>query len=338
MAMISKSFKRFAAKECQGSSLLYEQLSYEIADDGELLELASYAQSGQPVPNLFMGAIHYLLLQGDHHHLQTFYSSIVREAAEVSGAFPFFKDFCKQNRQNIIDLLQSRLVQTNEVRRCAYLYPSFCYIYERAQQPLALIEIGTSAGLQLLWDHYAYTYSTGATYGRPESEMLIRSELRGAHTPILPKQSPPVHVRIGIDLHVSDMRESMDYLWLKALIWPEHIERRRMFEQAVRCSHRHAVQLIEGNGVTLLPKIASVIPKDTALCIFHTHVANQLLEAEKEELMQHVRQIGATRDVFHLYNNMWDSNLHLDSIIRGKSTSETLAEVDGHGRWFRWLR
>ena len=45
-------------------------------------------------------------------------------------------------REEIITLLQTKLVQTNEVRRCAYLYPSFSYIFNKVNKPLALIEMG----------------------------------------------------------------------------------------------------------------------------------------------------------------------------------------------------
>ena len=59
---LSEQFKKFAVRECKESSQLYEFLSLKIAEDEEMLELASYTREGQPVPNLFLGAVHYLLL------------------------------------------------------------------------------------------------------------------------------------------------------------------------------------------------------------------------------------------------------------------------------------
>ncbi len=35
---------------------------------------------GQPVPNLLLGAVHYLLLAGKEHHVKTYYSSLVEHA------------------------------------------------------------------------------------------------------------------------------------------------------------------------------------------------------------------------------------------------------------------
>jgi len=165
----------------------------------------------------------------------------------------------------------------NEVRRCGYLYPCFFLVYAKARKPLSLIEIGTSAGLQLLWDKYAYSYNiSDKTYGDVDSPVRIASEIRGDRTPPFLGVIPPVASRIGIDLHLNDLRDPEDRLWLKALIWPEHDDRRELFERAADCFKNHPVELVEADGVTHLPLVAERIPQDTAICIFHTHVANQM--------------------------------------------------------------
>jgi len=161
---VAKRFGRFAVHECRGSSPLYEQLSFHIAADEKLLCLASHARSGQPVPNLLFGAVRDLLLKGYEHGLREFYGSIVKEPRAQEAAFPYFRDFCLRYWEDIQDILVHRLVQTNEVQRCAYLYPVFCCIYEQVKKPLSLIEIGTSAGLQLAWDQYRYDYGWGGVH------------------------------------------------------------------------------------------------------------------------------------------------------------------------------
>src|SRR5699024_2083466 len=128
--ILSKRFLHFANMECKGSSPLYEYLSMEIAEDNELLTIASKAGKGQPAPNLFFGAVHFLLHGGKEHLLKDFYPSITVNPKLYEAAFPVFKDFCITYRSEIEVVLKTRLVQTNEVRRCAYLYPVFCTIYE----------------------------------------------------------------------------------------------------------------------------------------------------------------------------------------------------------------
>lgn len=333
---LSERFKNFAKLECSGSSALYEHLANKISEDEALLELCTHAQEGQPVPNLLLGSVHYLLLKGTEHPLKDYYPSVTAQHKSPEGSFVHFKDFCEIHRNKIIPILQKRLVQTNEVRRCAYLYPIFCYIYDQVQKPLSMIEIGSSAGLQLLWDKYQYSYGTDEVYGDPQSNVHITSEIKGQNTPSFLKNSPPVAAKVGLDLHISDLADTDDYLWLKSLIWPEHQERLDLFEKAAKRFNENPIKLIEGDGVGLLPEVVDSLPKESPICIFHTHVANQIPERLKHELLATIKTIGQKRDVFHLYNNMWDRKLHLDYYLDGKVYTNTVGETDGHGRWFEW--
>lgn len=334
---LSQTFLTFAEKECKGSSLIYEYLSKQIAKDNSLLKIASRAREGQPVPNLLFGAVHYLLLKGTEHPLKDYYPSIVETPKSFKDLFSIFKDFCLNYQKEIEVILQTKLVQTNEVRRCSYLYPAFCMIYERAMKPLSLIEIGTSAGLQLNWDKYCYSYGKDKWYGKIDSELPITAEIKGANRPFLLKTAPPVTTRIGFDLQTIDLRDEEEELWLKSLIWPEHKERLFLFEKAVKNSNKGSLNLINGDGISLLPHFAETIPDDSVICIFHTHVANQMPLEGKQLLLQTVDAIGEQRDVFHLYNNIQDRFLHLDYYLAGKRSENTIAETDGHGRWFEWL-
>lgn len=285
-----------------------------------------------------MGAVHYLLLKGSRHPLRNFYPSIVNKPKSYKHSFPFFKDFCTVYKVQITSILKEKMVQTNEVRRCSYLYPSFSYAYNIVKKPLALIEIGTSAGFQLLWDKYSYSYHSDEHFGNPDSNVHIISEIKGNKTPHFPEFSPPITYRYGIDLHINDLSKVEDSLWLHSLIWPEHNERRLLFEQALECviHHKNDLTLIEGDGVDLLPSIVEQIPSDSTPCIFHTHVANQIPIDIKQKLIDKIRCIANKRNIVHIYNNMWDRDLHLDYFINGNEHNETIAETDGHGRWFRW--
>lgn len=335
---LSQKFKRFSKVECHGSSPLYEYLAMRISEDEALLELASFSNQHQPEPNLLFGAVHYLLLSGVKHTLSHYYPSLSSQPQSDNQLFPTFKQFCTQYIKEITAIIGERYVQTNEVRRCGFLYPSFNYIYSKSLKPLSLIEIGTSAGLQLNWDRYRYTYNGQGSFGESSSKVTIATQIVGEKEPELYLKSPPVMEKYGLDLHVNDLLKTEDVLWLRSLIWPEHVERVNLFELAAEHFKRSPVKLIEGDGVDLLPELVTKIPSDSTLCIFHTHVANQFSKETKQELLKHVQQIGRNRDVFHLYNNIWDRYLHLDYVIDGHSYSEILAETDGHGEWFKWMR
>jgi hypothetical protein len=72
---LSERFKRFAMHP-DLQSPLYRRLSWCIAADLELLALAAHVRTGQPIPNLFFAAVHFLLLKGMQHPLSAFYPSI----------------------------------------------------------------------------------------------------------------------------------------------------------------------------------------------------------------------------------------------------------------------
>lgn len=332
---LSGLLREFALDE-RVSSPLYRHLASNVAKDDDLLDITLHARSEQPVPNILFSAVQYLLFQGKKHPLRDYFPSLASSPKRSDQSFPFFREFCLENRDELISLLQTKIVQTNEVRRCSYLYPAFCYIYEKTKKPLSLIELGTSAGMLLLWDCYRYDYGLKQKYGDQTSDVQIKAEIRGGGRPPLLLKSPPVSSRVGLDLHVNNLTIESDTLWLKALIWPEHKERFILFEKAVQSVREHPLHLIEGDGITLIPKLAEDTPEDTTLCIFHTHVANQLPEEAKLMLVDHINKIGKNRDVFHLYNNMWDGKLHLDYWINGRSINNIVGSTDWHGKWFTW--
>lgn len=311
----------------------------EIADDKEILQLSSNAKEGQPVPNLLFGTVHYLLYKGKDHPLKNFFPSIDKNPKPVKESFLYFKDFCKTYEIEIRSMMKEKMVQTNEVRRCGYLYPAFIYTYQLVKKPLAMIEIETSTGFQLLWDKYSYSYNSSESYGNIHSNVHIQSEIIGEKKPTLTNEVPPITHRYGLDLHINDLSDMEDALWLKGLIWPEHHERRELFEQALASVkiYKDDLCLIEDDGIHLLNSIVEQIPSDSTIVIFHTHVANQIPIKSKHRLLEKVKQISEKRDVVHIYNNIWDRNLHLDYFITGIERNDIIAETDGHGRWFRWM-
>lgn len=94
-AVIAQRFRNFAKNECKCSSELYEFLSNQIAGDNGLLKLCAYTRTGQPIPNLLFGAIHYLLLRGTNHRLSEYYPSIVKEPKDIKGSFIPLKTFVR---------------------------------------------------------------------------------------------------------------------------------------------------------------------------------------------------------------------------------------------------
>ena len=335
-ATLSRQFRIFAEQECVDSSPLYEHLANKIAGDEELLEIASMIPPNQPAPNLLLAAVQYLLVFLKDP-LAKYYASFTATPHPIQEVYPFFKAFVMKHTAQLKSLFQEKLVQTNEIRRCAYLYPMMTDIYHKHQRPLAFIEIGASAGLQLGMDHYNYCYNRQLSIINTDNGCILSSENRGETLPASVSKPPVVCQRIGIDLNPIDLRQKEESQWLQALIWPEHHERRMLLNEVLPIFHRLDIKLIKGDAIQLVKELSQTIEQETMLVVYHTHVANQMPLELRHALMEQLKEISMVRPLYHCYNNLFDLQLHQDFINHGTISSiRTMERADGHARWFKW--
>jgi hypothetical protein len=337
---LAARFARFAAEECAGYSPLYERLAAGVAGDAGLLALAAHAGPGQPPPNLLLGAVHYLLLRDADDPLAAFYPSLARDPAPAGEAYPAFRAFCLARGDEIAALLATRRVQTNEVGRSAYLYPAFGWIARLAGRPLALVEIGASAGLNLNWHRYGYRYAgDGRTYGDPGSPVVVESEWRGPLRPSLPPWAPPVASAVGVDLHPLNPTDADQALWLRALVWPEHRRRAALLAGALGLARSHPPRVVAGDGVDRVAGLVHEAPAGAAPCVFHTHALYQFTD-DRARLAATLAGIGARRDLYYLSveeDGTGPARAQLTAWKGGQRSEALLARCHGHGRWIEWL-
>jgi hypothetical protein len=96
-----------------------------------------------------------------------------------------------------------RAPQTNEIRRSAALLPALWWVLGQVgERPVALSELGASAGLNLLLDRFGIQTPQGLA-GPADSTVQLRPEWRGT-----PPAARPLNVvdRAGVDLHPIDVR------------------------------------------------------------------------------------------------------------------------------------
>jgi hypothetical protein len=334
---LAQQFARFAQVECRGSSPLYEALSWSIAVDHDMLDLAAHAGPGQPVPNLFFAAVHFVLARTADAPLVEFYPSLTAAARPPVEAYPALRTFCRDHAVAIRSLLGSRRVQTNEVGRCAYLFPAFTRVATLAgDRPLALIEIGASAGLNLLWDRCRYRYDETAAYGVGDSPVSIRCQLRGDLRPPLVRRPPAIVERIGIDLQPVDVDDEDAVRWLEALVWPEARERADLLRAAIALARREPPRLVSGDGAVVLAATVDAMPPEVPVCVFHTHTLNQVPPAARARLTALLRELATTRELYRLSAEWLGApvpQLTLTTWSRGEARERLLARCDHHGRW-----
>ncbi len=329
------------AADCHGYSPIYEHLTAAIADDSELQALSTGGIEGQPPPNLICAASHYLLLSGVQHDVAGYYPSVTANAAPIDdGLYPAFRDFCLSHAGAIRALVTSRLVQTNEVGRSACLLPGYAEASRREDgRPLALIDFGCSAGLNLLFDRFGYDYGPGRlAWGDTASLVQLRCELRGDAMPPLRGGAPVAGWRVGVDLNPIDVTDADSLLWLRALVWPEHREREATLVAAANLMREHPQRLVKGDGVELLPSLLAEAPADHALVVYYSFVLHQLSPGARRRFYAALADASHARPVYvvSMAGLMQATSIELTTWRNGEHQRETLAECMAHGQWIRY--
>lgn len=342
---MAERFRRIAEEQFEGYSPLYERLARGVADDPDVLDVVSGVGHGKPVvPLLLLASAHYLLLKGVEHPLAAYYPSVIGydRPPQDGDPYPIFHDFVLQNRREIERLVQTRIVQTNEVQRCACLLPVFGLLYKEAlKRPLALVEVGTSAGLHLLWDKYGYSYGTDLRFGDPNSPVQLSCELRGRFRPPMPDPFPRVAYRAGIDLDPIDVRDTDQVLWLRALIWPEHRERAELLERAVGVARQDPPALMKGDMFDLLPQAVRQAPRGTAVCVYHSYTIVQLPKEARDRLTSLIGELSVDRPIYRVSQEWLGGETAQITLMRyaGNTYEEQhLADCHPHGHWLEWKR
>lgn len=325
------------------ASPLYAELSYAVSGSPELLALAARTRNRQPPPNMLFGAVQYLLLRGAEHPLAAHYPIVSGKPRPMAPAAEDFRDFCRTHADEVAEIVRTRRTQTNVVRRCTCLVPAFSVVSREAQgRPLHLIDLGASAGLNLNFDRYGVRYTRAGRevlrWGDAGAVVQLEAELRGDGLPAL-EQHIPVGGRVGVDLDPIDALDPEALLWLRALIWPEHIERHQRLVDAAEELRAHPVRLLGGDAVEALPDLLAAAPGDEALTVYTTVALYQFPRAARERMERTLVEAGRSRPVWRVALEGMDTmELTLTRYRDGSAAhTELLATASPHGWWLEWV-
>jgi hypothetical protein len=366
---LADHFQGFAAVVERDGGTTYPAICRSVADDDDLLSLLNGAPLPQRRPLLLLAAVHFLLLSGTEHPLAAFYDTVAIVRGIPSAPPPgddvaaAFADFCHLHRAEIERLVATRSTQTNEVGRCSALLPGLCLIASQYEwnEPLSLLDLGTSAGLNLLFDDYGYTYraANGAgvrTAGATDSAVTVECSARDDLTSLPELRLPVMAERVGLDLSPVDPFSDDEALWLLACQWPDNPARFGRLRAALANVRAvaHPPRLERGNMLTDLPRIAASMAGDGPLVVFHSWVAAYLSEQEQRSLTEQVARLDAHRPVHHLYcespfetpglptppspvpREGPDLATTLVHVGPGGRPAVRLADTHPHGYWIRW--
>ena len=330
LARLSDKFRWFAEEARKLESPLWERVSLLVAEEPRLLDMANDARPGVQQPNMLLAAFHYLLLDSPIPPKELV--ATMSDAAIVS--------FLLGHEDEVRALIRDRLVQTNEVRRCALFLPAFATVAREVQRPLALVEVGSSAGLLLNFDRYHYRYEPGGEVGSADA-LTLTCEVRGEVMPPLDLSAIAVASRVGIDLNPVRVDSETDVNWLRSLIWPEHDERQERLNTALAVAGEHPPDVRAGDAFELLPELVSAIPADVTPVVFHCMTLAHMSRPQRERFPQMLGELAAARDGDLVWLGV--EYIDTDSLHRGRFNADgsydfsKLANVNPHGAWLEWF-
>jgi len=310
---VTRTYREFARLEARGRSAAYEALAESVADDAALVSFIASLPPEKRQPNLLFAAARYLL-----------------------GAPPeigSLRELASQSRAGLTELILARRTQTNEPARSAVLLPALAQL----PPPLALIEAGASAGLNLLVDRYSYDYAGHRLAGLDPEAPTLWCEPRG---PVpLPARIPAISWRAGIDLNPLDVTREDDVRWLSCLVWPGEGDRAQRLAAAIASARRDPPEVHRGDMLADLPSLAARAPADATLVVYHTSALWYVPAERREQFAGIVRGLGAT----------WLSS-EPPGVVPGTEgpardghtcvlarDGRGIALTESHGTWLRWL-
>ena len=259
---LAEGYRAFAG-ESAGESPRYSALAAAVAGDRDVLAFLADLPAGKRHPTLFLAALRFL-------------GGVPADGAELH-------DRVAADAERLRATVLDRATQTNEPARCAALLPALAAI----DGPLALVEVGASAGLCLYPDRYGYRYDDRPV--GPPGPVLLRCATSGG-VPV-PTAVPEVVARIGVDLAPLDVTDPDDLAWLRALVWPGPVEAERLqrLDAAAAIAAREPPQLLTGDLLDRLPDALALVPAGATPVVLHTAVLPYVDEARRTAFVDRVR-------------------------------------------------
>lgn len=259
------------------------------------------------------------------------------------GPYAGLRDALLSDDGTIRATIMARSTQTNEVGRLATLLPAFGLAVPEG--PVALIEAGASAGLNLFPDRWGYAWSTPDALVELGPEPHLPCEVTGPAP--LPTALPKIAWRGGVDLNPLDVTDTDAMRWLENLVWPEGDDRLQRLRHAVEIARADPPALVCGDLLERLPDLVAEAATYAPVVVFHSAVATYLTQEDRgrfAELMRGLVADGACHWVSNEGPNVFpditatapDGVPDAPHFVLGVD-GRMVGRTHGHGRTLEWL-
>lgn len=292
--MSMSRYFRLQATACgRLGSPMYESLLQLIADDIDAVGACGAVLAGHehdPGPSALAlrmaGSVHRLVLDGRAPELAPYYPS-VGGAWDAASGWPAFQALVREQADEVRRWLDSP-PQTNEVGRAAALMGGLLCLGEIFRLPLRLLELGSSAGLNLRADHFGYTDGQGHRAGDSASPLVLQGAWRGRQLPPWPGLS--VLQRLGSDVLPVDANTEEGRLTLRSYVWPDQRQRLERLAAAFEVAAGVPVEVRKQDAVSFVRDVA--LAPGTTTVLWHSVMWQYLPETDRQAVMTTVRELG----------------------------------------------
>lgn len=185
---------------------------------------AAEREAGDKLPALlFCASAGYLIAEREPEGLIGYFPTACVPQPAVDAAFaPAFRAFCLDHREELAAACAHRRYQMNDVARTTQVALALGVVGRRYPgAKIALIDLGSGAGLGLHPDRYRHLMRDGRQFGDARSQLTLRCESDGPLAPPIPVEMPPIAARIGVDVEPIDVTDPDDLRWARACLPPE---------------------------------------------------------------------------------------------------------------------
>lgn len=300
------------------------------------------------VPLRWLAALHLLALEGHKPWADLWPSTAANSpgagAKASDAALDAAIDEAWRSRQAALRAALSRPPQTNEVQRSAALLPGLLHVAAQTGLPLALLEIGASAGLNLWCDHYQHHHGPWA-WTQAGPALVLRSDWLGPPPPL----SAPLHIanRAACDAHPVDVDDPRQARRLASFIWADQGDRLQRLQLALQIAAaamaRTGVRVQTASAADFLRLQLRQRRPGQALVLMHSVVWQYMGAAEQADIESQMQAAGSQA---HTASPLaWlrfeppqpDQPVHLRCRIWPGEGDHLLARCHPHGTTIEWL-
>jgi hypothetical protein len=240
---------------------------------------------GAAVALRFLGAVHDIALSGDDLALAAGFPP----TSDADAAWDAARAAIERDPARFAAFMTHE-PQTNEVRRSACMLPGFLTVAAETKLPLACLELGASAGLNQLWNRYAYDYGEAGRWGDPASPLKLDSAWSGPPAPW--NAAIQVAATAACDRKPIDLTDPLQRHRLKAYLWPDQTERTLRFDAAVGMALAAGTKVEAADAAEWT--LARAAPRDgVATVVFHSIFWQYLPTETKAALRAAIEAHGA---------------------------------------------